>query len=348
MLLNQKQPQKILLRSPNWVGDAIMATPVPNALKRTNPTCQIHVLAKSWVAPVWALHPQVDQVIVQDKQEKKGLAAWFALVCRLRAQKYTLSIILPNSFSSAWLALWAGCKKRIGYATGQRGRLLTNRVPWSKSLYHWPRPKIYLNLARRSGADVDLCQEWNFTVRVSAEEMAQADALLAKKKKKYRIGLAPGSVALSRRWPVERYAQLADCLQKQGHQVVLLGSPQDQSIAEKVAKKSERKPQVFAGRTSLRLGLAMIKRMDLVVSNDSGAMHMAYAQGVLVLVLQGAADHQVTGPFGKHSAIIRDANLACSPCVRNECPKKNMKCMRNITVAQVCEKVNEMLKNKKV
>jgi lipopolysaccharide heptosyltransferase II len=339
MPLNHKQSQKILLRSPNWVGDAIMATPVPSALRKTNPNCQIHVLARSWVAPVWEQNPHVDRVIVLNGSGKKS---WLSLVRDLRAQKYTLSIILPNSFSSAWLSFWSGAKKRVGYATEQRGWLLTDRVTWNTSLLQWPRPKVYLDLARRAGADVDLCQEWTFNVKVTAEELAQADALLPKKKKAL-IGIAPGSVAKSRRWPVDRYAQLVDYLKKQGHDVIMLGSPQDQSVAMKVAAKAERKPEILAGKTNLRIGLALMKRMDLVVSNDSGAMHMAYAQGVPVLVLQGAADYQVTGPFGKKSAVLRDADLKCAPCVRNECLKKNMKCMKNILVEQVCEKVTEML-----
>jgi len=343
----QRQPRKILLRSPNWVGDAIMATPVPCALKRTNPACQVHVLAKSWVAPIWERHPDVEQIVILDGKNKDGFFHWLSLVRKLRQEHYDLVLILPNSFSSAWLAFWSGCKKRVGYLTEHRGWLLNNKVPWNHSLKDLPRPKVYLNLARLAGADVDLCQEWNFTLKVSSEELAQADILLAKQTEKYIVGLAPGSVAPSRRWPVERYAQLADRLTEQGNQVVLVGSPADRVIAQAVAKRTKRKPAILAGTTNLREGLAVIRRLDLLVSNDSGAMHMAYAQGVPVLVLQGAADYRVTGPFGNNSYILRDEQLDCSPCVRNECKYKYLKCMYNLSVEQVWQEVQAILQKKK-
>jgi heptosyltransferase-2 len=261
----------------------------------------------------------------------------------LRNFQYNLAIILPNSFSAAWLAFWAGCQTRVGYSSDHRGWLLNIKLPWTNGTRHLARPQIYLNLARAAGADVDLCQERIFTLKISAEESARADKLLGPKTSGPRIGLAPGSVALSRRWPAERYAQLADRLIKQGYQVVLIGSDEDRRVALAVARKARNKLLVLAGETNLREGLAIIRRLDLLVSNDSGAMHLAYAQGTKVLVLQGAADPRVTGPFGNCGFILRDENLKCSPCMRNECPRKDLKCMRNISVAQVWQKIQAIL-----
>jgi heptosyltransferase-2 len=101
MALHDKRSSKILLRSPNWVGDAVMATPVLRALKRSQPACRIHVLAKRWVAPVWENNPDVEQIKYLDGPH----ASWFSCVRGLRREKYDLTVILPNSFSSAWLAL---------------------------------------------------------------------------------------------------------------------------------------------------------------------------------------------------------------------------------------------------
>ncbi len=338
-----QQSPKILIRSPNWVGDAVMATPVPRALKRTLPDCQVHILAKSWVAPIWERHPDVDRIIVMDPEKRRGLWRWISLVMSLRNSRYNLAIILPNSFSAAWLAFWAGCQVRVGYSSDHRAWLLNKKLPWTNGTRHLARPQAYLNLARAAGADVDLCQERIFTLKISPEESAKADKLLGPKIPRCCIGLAPGSVAPSRRWPTERYAQLADRLIKQGYQVVLVGSQEDRRLALAVDRRARNKLLILAGETNLREGLAVIRRLDLLVGNDSGAMHLAYAQGTKVLVLQGAADPQVTGPFGNCGFVLRDENLKCSPCVRNECPRKDMKCMRNISVNQVWQKIQGIL-----
>jgi len=340
---------KILIRSPNWVGDAVMATPVPRALKKTMPHCKIHILARDWVAPLWERHPDVDRVIPMRGKGKFGLGAWLSTLIKLRRERYDLAVILPNSFSAAWIAWWAGCRQRVGYSAEQRGWMLTRAVPWKDCCRHLPRPQAYLNLAKAAGADVDLCQEWVFAVKVSSEELARADSLLAKPKSNPSgnwVGLAPGSVAASRRWPAERYAELADRLAALGRPVVLLGSKSDAALADQVIAKSKSKPLSLAGKTSLREMLAVVKRLELLVANDSGAMHTAYSQNIPVLVLQGAADRRVTGPFGANSHVLRDESLECAPCVRNECRLGDLRCMANLSVGQVWEKVQSLLAGK--
>jgi heptosyltransferase II len=339
--------QKILIRSPNWVGDAVMATPVPRALKRTQPGCRVHVLAPRWAAPVWEQHPDVDRIILANPEGRGGWRTWPGLVLALRRERYDLALILPNSFSSAWLAFWAGAQQRVGYAGQQRGWLLTQRVAPFGSEAHIARPQAYLTLARRAGADVDLTQEWIFTLRTSSEERARAEELLAPLGSGLRIGLAPGSVAPSRRWPVERFAELGDRLAAAGRQVLLVGSRADEPAARAVAEKMRKQPLNLAGRTSLREAIAVIRGLDLLVSNDSGSMHLAYAQGVPVLVLQGAADARVTGPFGAGSCALRADHVACAPCVRNDCPRQDLACMTGISVDAVWKAVTEMLVEKK-
>jgi heptosyltransferase-2 len=342
MLPSGKQAPKILVRSPNWVGDAVMATPVPRALKKAMPNCRIHILAKPWVAPLWERHPDVERVIVM---KQGGLGPWVSLILALRHERYDLGILLTNSFSSAWLAFWAACKTRIGYATDSRRGLLNVKVPWKNAAEHLARPQAYLNLARAAGADIDLCKEWNFTLKVSSEETSRAESLLGSEEKPM-VGLAPGSVAASRQWPAVRYAELADRLSGQGYQVVLLGSKADQRVAAAVVKASQSRLLDLAGKTSLREMMAILRRLRLLVSNDSGAMHLAYAQGTPVLVLQGAADLHITGPFGEDSHILRDETLACAPCVRNECQQGDLKCMLAITVEQAWSKVQTILAGK--
>lgn len=346
MLSSYGSSPKILIRSPNWIGDAVMATPVPRAFKRTLPTCRVHVLAAEWAAPLWERHPDVDAVIRLDPDHRRNVWSWFRLVRRLRRERYALTVILPNSFSSAWLAFWGSRGQRVGYAMEHRSWLLTLGVPWFGGEERVPRPQAYLKLARAAGADVDLAQEWLFYLKVTPEELNRADELLGPSAGKLRIGLAPGSVAPSRRWPAERFARLADHLAEGGYFVVLVGSGADAAVAQAVARRARIKPLVLAGKTTLREGMAVIRRLDLLVSNDSGAMHLAYAQGVPVLALQGAADPRVTGPFGPHSHVLRAAGVDCAPCVRNECRLRNLKCMQAISVEAVLETLQSMLAEK--
>lgn len=322
---------KILLRSPNWVGDAVMALPVARALKAACPDCEVHVLAKPWVAPVWEQHPDVSRIL-----------AWDAGVRALRRERYDRAVILPDSFSSAWLAWRAGCKQRVGYAADGRSWLLTRAVAREPGMAAWPRPKAYLHLARQAGADAELCEAWRIELRVTPAELSRADELLGPRTG-VLVGLAPGSIAKSRRWPAERFAALADRLQSRGCSLVLVGSAGDRDAARTVERGTRAPLLNLAGRTGLREAMAVIKRCDALVSNDSGAMHLAYSQGVPVLVLQGAADYRVTGPFGPDSRVLRDASLACAPCVRNECRPGHLQCMLKLTVDQVERELSQML-----
>ncbi len=333
---------KLLLRSPNWVGDAIMATPLAKAIKKRWPQCDLHILAKPWVAAVWENLPEVSTVIPLPSHGHGKLRSWLSTVKRLRQGRYDVVLILPHSFSAAWMAFWAAIPKRIGYRTQGRALLLSRGLSWTKALRQGSRPQSYLHLLSVLKVDPGTASAWGFAAAPSSHAQAAAETMLPATTG-VRVGLAPGSVAPSRRWPWERYAQLTTLLQAQGVQVVLLGSPADLPLAEQVARQAGGEVIITAGKTDLDTGLAVIEKLDLVISNDSGAMHMAYAQQVPVLVLQGAADHRVTGPFGSQSVYIRNEQLSCAPCVKNECPLKNMQCMQTITVEQVWTQVQRLL-----
>ncbi len=323
---------KILLRSPNWVGDAVMATPVPAALARAWPGSRIHVWAKPWVAPLWEHHPDVERIVEFAPRGRRGIGSWLE-AARLRRERYDLGLVLPDSFSSAWLMLWAGPRQRVGHAAQGRGFCLTRAV--SRPAQPQPRPQTYLELVAAAGAQADPARNWAFTLIVTDEEKQRAAAKLGPARAGgKRVGLAPGSVAPSRRWPLARYAELADRITAAGHQVCLLGSRQDEAAARFVAERLRPPAQILAGQTSLREVMAVIRNLDLVVSNDSGAMHLAYGLGVPVVVLQGAADPRVTGPFGPNSRTVRALGVTCAPCVLNRCPKPSLECMDNITVEE--------------
>ncbi len=334
------QDVNILFRSPNWVGDAVMATPALRAWKQAFPNTRVHVLAKRWVAPVWENNPDVARIVfLDDPQSGPG-----EVYRTLRHENYALALVLPNSFSSAWMAFWSGSRKRVGYATQHRSWLLTTRVPWVRGTQREARPRTYLRLVEAAGATGASEAPLSFALGVTEVEAAHAAEILNAPAGKKIIGLAPGSVALSRRWPVERYAQLADRLAERGYAVVLVGSASDALIAQRVVEQARFKPRILAGTTGLREAIAITRHLDCLISNDSGAMHLAYPQGVPVVVLQGAADPNETGPFGPRSRTVRASEpLDCAPCVRNECVR-GLECMLGISVERVMDAVEDLLR----
>jgi len=339
-----KSLDKILLRSPNWVGDTVMATPVSHLLRHNFPQAKIHILAKPWVAPLWENNPAVDKIIILDRKKDNDFLGWFKLVRSLQQEKYNTIINLPNSFSSAWLSFWLGAKNNIGYATELRDLLLTKKLSWTSLEKITPRPAVYIKLLSLLNSGLVYSgNKWPFIVAAKEDELVKAEEILSTQGQGLKIGLAPGAVAKSRRWPWERYIQLSEILTSQGKQVIILGSKQDKVLADKITVKLGNKVLNLAGKTTLREAIAIIKKLDLLVSNDSGNVHLAYAQNIPVLVLRGAGDDRVTGPFGEKSFKLRADKVACAPCVRNVCPYKDFPCMTKITVKQVVDKIAEII-----
>ena len=304
---------RILVVAPNWIGDALMAQPLLTRLKQGGAT--IDVLAPEWVAPVARRMPEVDEVIaVPFRHGALNLGSRWRLARMLARRGYDRAIVLPNSWKSALVPFLAGIPRRAGYVGELRYGLLNSTLPNTKS----PMPLHYARLAGGEPAS-PLPQP---RLQVSREEISEAQ-------KRFGIAepyavLCPGAeYGPAKRWPY--FKELAERI---GMPAVILGSRNDRDAAAGIPGKD------LAGRTTLDEAIALIAGAAVMVSNDSGLMHVAAALGRPQVALFGSSSPEHTPPASAQARVLW-LRLECSPCFARECPLGHFRCMKEISVEQV-------------
>jgi heptosyltransferase-2 len=330
---------KILIRATNWVGDAIMAIPALKAIRGRWPDAEIVVLARPWVAGLYEGQPFVDRVIPLGSGG--GLADLRATeqVADLRAELFDAVVLLPNSFSSAWLAWRAGIPRRIGYARDGRSLLLTRaialpragEIPAHESNY-------YLNLLRKAGWLSSLPEVREIQLEISPKARDTAEARLQAEGAGpgvLRIAIAPGAAYGSAKcWPPERFAAVASqFIEEFQAAVILFGTSSEREICARIAAAMHTTPINLAGHTSISELPALLASCQLFVGNDSGAMHVAAAAGIPVVGVFGPTDPNDTAAVTSRGAIIREP-VFCSPCFLRKCPIDH-RCMTRVDIATV-------------
>jgi heptosyltransferase-2 len=331
---------KIVVRATNWVGDAIMAIPALNAIRGRWPDAEIVALARPWVAGLYDGQPFVDRVI--PLASSGGLGDWGAteqVANSLRLEQFDAAVLLPNSFSSAWLAWRAGIPRRIGYARDGRSLLLTQaiappragEIPAHESYY-------YLNLLRNAGWLITLPEVREIRLEILPKERDAAEAKLQAEGAApgaMRIAIAPGAAYGSAKcWPPERFAAVASQFIEEFHAaVILFGTSSEQEICSRIAAAMPTTPINLAGRTAISELPALLASCQLFVGNDSGAMHVAAAAEVPVVGVFGPTDPNDTAPVTSRGAIVREP-VFCSPCFLRKCPIDH-RCMTRVDVATV-------------
>ena len=331
---------KILVRAPNWVGDAVMAIPALEAIRRAHAAAEIAILARPAVADLYRDQPFANRMLIYENSGRhKGWWGREKLVGELRREKFDLAILCQNAFDAAWLAWRAGIPERVGYARDGRGPLLTKpiRVPKEGDI---PRHEshYYMELIRRAGwiesrgeiAPIRLC------VPLSAHDAAEATLLGAGARKgAWRCAIAPGaSYGAAKCWPPERFAALADRLILEcAADVILFGTPNEKEMAARICSSMKCDPISLVGQTSMRDLAALFSACSIFIGNDSGAMHVAAATGLPVIGIFGSTDPEGTGPVTPQFALIREA-VSCSPCFLRSCPVDH-RCMTRIAVDAV-------------
>lgn len=335
---------RLLIRMPNWVGDAVMAEPVLRNLKQARPELSLTLLAAQWSAPLFRDHPAVNDVIAYHRDgEHAGLAGRLKMARRLKG--YDACLLLPNSFDSALLARLAGSPRRIGYARDGRSLLLTDRIPLNRLIKQGHQIDYYLALLTYFGLPTPfrrprLTVDWppaDFAGQLIANLPGDREPL---------IGLAPGAAfGPAKRWPGDSFAQAAGRLLEQcGGTVIVFGSSAEAEAAQALADRVGPAAINLAGQTDLDQAAALIDRLNLLITNDSGLMHVADALDTPLIALFGSTSPQKTGPRGERSRILSVAK-DCAPCFKPVCPK-NEPCLDLITVDQVVEAAEKLLKTK--
>jgi len=340
--------ERILVRSTNWVGDAVMTIPALEALRARFPRAEIVLLSKPWVSELYWHLPAVNrQIIYKPNSEHRGLLGLEKLIHDIRAERFDAALLFQNAFQAAWIAWRAGIPLRIGYARDGRGFLLHDAVEPPLPAAYGHQVNYYLQLLFRAGvigkpAPVD-------AVRL---QITDAEKHWAAKKldfwglsgPRFLVGLHPGaSYGPAKRWIPERFGMLADRLiGALNADVIIFGSAAERPLTEQIAGVMKHTPVIATGDTSLRQLLALMARCRLAVTNDSGPMHLAAALGVPLVAIFGSTDARATGPLGTRLRIV-SRGVECSPCGRRVCPI-DFRCMREISVEEVFRATLELVK----
>lgn len=336
-------PKKILVRAPNWIGDAVMAIPTLSALRARFPESRITLLAKPPVAALFEHHPTIDRLFVYESPgPHAGLVGLWRLVRSIREGRFDLAFLLQNAFEAALITAAAGIPRRVGYAADGRRFLLTQSLEKESAPRH--QREAYLYLMRLLGP-VEASERKPFLVITEKERQAASDLLFSEGIARWDqvIGINPGAAyGSSKRWDAARFAAAADRLQERHPvKVLIFGGPAEVALAEEVRRNMKRPATIVAGKTTVRMMLALIARCRLFITNDSGPMHIASAFGVPVVAVFGPTDPEATSPAGEDDLIIRN-KVDCAPCTHRECPIDH-RCMTGVSVDAVVEAAERQL-----
>jgi len=336
---------KILIVAPNWIGDALLAQPLFAHLRKRRPEVSLDVLAPPWTAPVLHRMPEVDAVIEAPFEHGRlRLAARWRLGRSLRARAYDEAIVLPNSFKSALIPFFADIPLRAGFVGELRYGLLNlahkldaKRLPLMA--------ERYAQLAEKPGA-APARPLPQVRLRVDAANLVIALGRLGLSREKPVAAFCPGAeYGPAKRWPARHFAALARKLAAEGYAVWLIGSGNERGIGEEIAAASEGTATNFCGRTDLASAIDLLSVAAVVVTNDSGLMHVASGVGCKVVALYGSSSPEHTPPMSSNARMIK-TGIECSPCFKRECPLGHFKCMNELLPERVLEEIAAIGENR--
>jgi len=326
---------KTLVRVSNWLGDAVINTAALASIKHGDPGGRLVALAVPEVLGVFLHHPDVDGIMDYDRRGRDAGArgAW-AVARRVRDEGFDRAYIFPNSFSSAMIPFLAGVPERIGYAAYGRSRLLTRSERRTDEILARHQVFYYLRLA--GVADVD---RYRPRVYVSEEETAAARVMLSARgldPGRGIVGLAPGAAyGPAKQWFPERFAAAASRIRVEtGCSVVIFGSEGDREAGARTAAVIGSGCLDLSGETTLRELMALLHLSRLLITNDSGTLHLAAALGTPVVAVFGSTEPALTGPVGGPARVIRH-RIECSPCFDRTCRFGHYRCMNLVEVEEV-------------
>ena len=352
-------PKKILVVQPSWVGDAVMATPTLRAIRDLYPQAHISYLMRRYVKPVYAGMPWADQLITYrtgKTKAKAGKGQFFDLAARLHAGHFDLAILLPNSFKTALVCKMARIPRILGYERDGRSFLLTDRLlPFKDKGKFVPSPivKYYLGLAHYLGS-----KHTDLTLRlfVTPGEQREASEVFARSGLDPELSrpagrgnaplilLNPGAAfGAAKCWRPEYFAELADrFVDELGATVLLSAAPKERAIVEAIKRQMRHAP-VDLSNKGMTLGSLkeIVRRCDLMVTNDTGPRHIAAAMDVPVVTVFGPTHPEWTEIYYAKERQVA-VKVFCGPCQRKTCPLDH-RCMTRVTPAMVFERSVELL-----
>lgn len=334
-------PARLVVLAPNWLGDAVMALPAIGDVRRHFADTHLTIAGRGAVAALFTMVPGVDAVVTLPGRGGLGaLKTWGADAATLAEGQFETALLFPNSFASALIASRAGIAERWGLATDLRGRLLTRAAPKPKGAES--QAAYYQRLVASFGIA-------NGPRHARVVPPLDSDVALPAPYVVFAPGAAYGT---AKQWPPARFAQLGSLLLAEPRTVVLVGSRADQATCAEIAAAIGRSGSAgrrsvvdLSGQTTLAQLAAVMAGASCVVSNDSGAMHLAAAVGAPVVAIFGATNEHRTspltpGPEAPPAAIVA-TSVWCRPCMLRECPIDH-RCMTEVSAPRVLDAIRKV------
>ncbi len=327
---------KILIVSPSWVGDLIMAQTLFKLLKAEQPNATIDVLAPDWASPILKYMPEIQNgFVLPTKHGELAVKKRFACGKMLRHEHYDQAILLPNSFKSALIPFVANIPRRTGWLGEMRWGLLND-------IRHLDKQKLPLMIQRFAALglskDTALPSELPWPQLQVQPENVQSTLNklnLSVDPSKPILVLCPGAeYGPAKRWPAEYYAEVANQKIAEGWTVWILGGLKDQPIAKEIQSLTHEKAHDLTGKTGLGEAIDLLSLAQVIVSNDSGLMHIGAALKRAMVVIYGSSTPNFTPPL-THLKQVLSLNLSCSPCFQRTCPLNHLKCLKDLHPPQV-------------
>jgi len=330
-----------------FLGDVVLTIPLIMATKKAFPDAYLSVMVIPSVKEVLENNPDIDEIIIYDKKGKdRSWLAFLDLVTKIKGRHFNMAILPHRSFKSALLCFLARIPRRIGFNTAAGRFLYTDKVQYRQStqIHEIDRNLDLLKPLgvkdRKAAIFIDPGKvAKNYALELYNEYEIKATDLV--------IGINPGSVWATKRYATEKYAALADRLVHElKATIIIIGSPTDAPVAGKMAHEMRETVINLAGQNTIPQMIALMKRFNLLVTNDCGAMHIATALGVPVVVIVGATTQSLGFYPYSTKDIVVEKDLPCRPCGKHGskyCPKKNFACMKLISVSDVYDAVKRRL-----
>jgi heptosyltransferase-2 len=327
------KPFRILIRSSNWLGDAVMSVPAVRAIKRGRPDAQIAVAAPAKIASMWKLVPEVDAIIPLTGNSLLAAAR------SLRQSSFDVAIVFPNSLRVALESWLSGIPRRVGYRGHSRSWLLNQIILEPRRpgpLEH--QSSRYLHIAHDCGAETSNVE--HRTPNIATASTYQRSTI---DHSPIRIGLSPGAeYGSAKRWLPQRFAEAAAAVTARSPvQWILLGKENDAPIGEQIATALGDSCVNRIGQTTLEQLIDELRQCRLLLTNDTGTMHLAALLGVPTVAIFGSTEPRLTGPRGDRHIVLRH-HVECSPCFLRECPI-DFRCMKAVSAQEVADAVMSIL-----